>query len=234
MINVGIVGSSYSEGGQNNRIEGKTNSKFLTDIFKEYNTNNEINFYSRARGGLGSEQFLSDVIYLKQKYNISILLIEIIENRSKNQLKNQHTVYKEIIKKSNYDRNLFLDLFKEKRLGLYENHWPKFTPKNERLFFTIHDIVQTLNLCNLLNIKTITWLYRQLPENIEVFDSMKLVDVKWGLSSDWTGGIGFFEYFFKKYNGKEELFTVDSDHLNDECNVELVKDFLLPKIYERT
>ena len=70
MINIGIIGSSYSEGGMNidvQNIEGKPNSKFLTDIFKEYNTNNEINFYSRARGGLGSEQFLSDVIYLKQK-----------------------------------------------------------------------------------------------------------------------------------------------------------------------
>ena len=46
-----------------------------------------------------------------------------------------------------------------------------------------------------------------------------------------------YERFFKKYNGKEELFLIDApkmNHLNNNANIELVKNFLLPEIYELT
>jgi len=237
MINVGIIGSSFSEGDQNNPIEGNPNSKFLTDIFKEYNTNKEINFYSLAKGGAGTEEYLGDIIYLKQKCNIKILLIEIIENRSGcNSLK---TELKNLDLSSVVDKKEFIRFYQKNYRRIYKHLGTKTVIDNtgwikkEIAFITLHDIVQTLNLCDLLDIKPIVWCYRLLEDDnsffskyfhklklpLEKFDNFETVSKR----------------FFKKYKGKKELYILDKgDHLNDNANIELVKDFLLPKIYELT
>lgn len=234
MINVGIVGSSYSEM-ENIYDKGRKETKSMITWLQEINKNRDLLFFSRAKGGLGSEQFLSDVIFLKQKYNISILLIELIENRAYcNIEKPDDEIYKRVLNKS-AKKDIFIDLYKENIRAFYKHTGTKsHLLGTENLLFTVHDIIQTLNLCKLLSIKPIIWSYRQPEATIKYFNDMDVIDIKWGGKWDRGMGITFYEYFFNKHKGEEELFTVDGDHLNDSANEELIKDFLLPKIYEFT
>ncbi len=237
MENVGIVGSSYSEMLSVIDIYDKNQKRLKSMItwLQEINKNNNLLFFSRAKGGLGSEQFLSDVIFLKQKYNISILLIELIENRAYCNLeKPGNAIYKSVLNKS-AKKDIFIDLYKENIQAFYKHTGAQSHLLGaENLLFTVHDIIQTLNLCKLLSIKPIIWSYRQPEATIKYFNDMDVIDIKWGGKWDRGMGITFYEYFFNKHKGEEELFTVDGDHLTDSANEELIKDFLLPKIYEFT
>jgi len=241
MENVGIVGSSYSEMISIidiNSRDRKTTKSMITWL-QEINKNRDLLFFSRAKGGLGSEQFLSDVIFLKQKYNISILLIELIENRAYcNIEKSGNSIYKRILNKST-KKDIFIDLYKENIKAFYKHTGAKpHLLGAENLLFTAHDIIQTLNLCKLLDIKPIVWSFRLPETTIKYFNDMDVIDIKWGEKWDRGMGITFYEYFFNKHKGEEELFTVSDHisrtHLNDSANEELIKDFLLPKIYEFT
>ena len=238
MKNVGIVGSSYSEMMTVLDIYDKDRKKTKSMItwLQEINKNKDLLFFSRAKGGLGSEQFLSDVIFLKQKYNISILLIELIENRAYcNIEKPDDAIYKSVLNKS-AKKDIFIDLYKENIQAFYKHTGAKlYSLGAENLLLTAHDIIQTLNLCKLLNITPIVWSFRQPETTIKYFNDMDVIDIKWGGKWDIGMGITFYEYFFNKHKGKEELFTVsDRTHLDDSANKELIKDFLLPKIYEFT
>lgn len=234
MENVGIVGSSYSEM-LNDINEDQERTKSMITWLREINKNTDLRFFSTANGGLGSEQFLSDVIFLKQKHNISILLIELIENRAYCNLeKSGDKIYKSVLDKST-KKDIFIDLYKENIKAFYKHTGANIhSLGTENLLFTAHDIIQTLNLCKLLSIKPIIWSYRQPEATIKYFNDMDVIDIKWGGKWDRGMGITFYEYFFNKHKGEEELFTIDGDHLTDSANKELIKDFLLPKIYEFT
>jgi len=233
MINIGIVGSSYSYG--RNVIRGDHPDIFLIDIFKEYNKNEEFDFYSLAKWGIGTETYLSNVIFLKQQYNIKILFIELIENRELASIK--LTVPEGISStlKRLSNKNKFIQLYKSRDNGIRHigyNH--SNTPNveatvfnDEIVFLTIHDIIQTLNLCELLNIKPILWSLNVVGDIIRLACNLKLH------INRFDNFYTVFERFFKKYNGNEELFTQDGYHLNYNANIELVKDFLLPKITEK-
>ena len=237
MINIGIVGSSYSYG--RNVIRGDHPDIFLIDIFKEYNKNEEFDFYSLAKWGIGTETYLSNVIFLKQQYNIKILFIELIENRELASIK--LTVPEGISStlKRLSNKNKFIQLYKSrgneiKHIG-YIGRGRQTQPRREGqtvfndeiVFLTIHDIIQTLNLCELLNIKPILWSFNVAGSIIRLACNLKLH------INRFDNFYTVFERFFKKYNGNEELFTQDGYHLNYNANIELVKDFLLPKITEK-
>ena len=254
--NVGIVGSSFSSGNINLAKNAKSidwenysdddyimsdgkyhKTRPLVDVLKTYS---EYNFYSLAEPGFGSEKYLSDVIYLKNKYDIDILLIEFIENRSSRYHYSNSDHYSNIV-----DNNLheFMDMYKEsfgeqnifKRIKGKE--WNQFlndvnTPKTI-LFFTLHDIIQTMNLCKIANIIPIIWCYCfwiGSSWNSKVDNFLKLYDddvIKFDKS--YTA----LEYFYKKYNGNEKDFLCDGCHLNDNGNIDLVQNFLLPRINEK-
>lgn len=279
MINVGIVGSSFSEGAQNIIVDGQflkdedcnyITTKNLVHIFKDYNENKELDFFSLADSGHGSEKYLSDIIYLKNKHDIKILLIELVENRAERMTPTKFEEYFKILNQTIPVTNLerkdnisgiiefghskgmsfplpfesynkgseqnfenFLDKMKNSK-DLYHYHdLNKLNVDKGKqgtkkiIFFTMHDIVQTLNLCKLLNIIPVIWHYISPPlidyGFVKLYQN-SLIKFKKYLSA--------YEYFYKKNNGVSENFTCDGHHLNDISNEELVSNFLLPKIQE--
>lgn len=91
METIGIVGSSHSCGGHEisnkkyKTLKNKTHTKFFTEMLNEHDDKN-LNFINCAHAGKGTECFLENIIYLKTAYDISTLLIEVVDNRANQQI----------------------------------------------------------------------------------------------------------------------------------------------------
>ena len=266
MMNVGIVGSSFSSGKINIAKDAKTidwenysdadyelggkygdefiTTKPLTQIFKDSDQDSKYNFHSLAKSGFGSEKYLSDVIYLKKRYDIKILLLEFIENRSTRYRPNSYEFYGEIIQDSNLNSNKFMDLCKDEHSDsmLYERihakEWNRYlnnenTPKST-LFFTLHNIIQTIDLCKLLGVFPIIWCFSIWMGSVKIFNFEPTYYLTSLFKDHHLLRFGkhyeAFEFFYKKYNGKQRDFLCDGCHLNDKANYDLVQNHLLPEI----
>jgi len=75
---LGIIGSSHSTG-EHELANGNCTTKFETH-FNKYLPNTKI--VNCAQGGKGSELFLRNIVYLKEKYDIKHLLMEYMHDRS--------------------------------------------------------------------------------------------------------------------------------------------------------
>lgn len=263
MMNVGIVGSSFSSGNINIAKGAKAidwenysdddyemigdkyvRTKPFTEILKDSAQWPYYDFHSLAKPGYGSEKYLSDVIHLKKKYDIKILLLEFIENRGSRYRPNRFEYYKEIVEDSNSDLNEFMNLYKDKHGDnmllerLPGKEWNEYlnnmnTPKST-LFFTLHDIIQTINLCKMLNIFPIIWCYwiwmgTRTIFNYEVVDLYKSFFEKHHLIK-FGKYYEAMEYFYKIYDGNQKEFLCDGCHLNDKGNYNLAQNHLLPEI----
>lgn len=76
-INIGIVGSSFSTG----HHHGIKRSQSFEEILQK-NCKFECSVYNLSCGGKGTEKYLQSIVQLKKNYNISILLFEVVLNRS--------------------------------------------------------------------------------------------------------------------------------------------------------
>ena len=80
MINIGILGSSFSFGSDIisadwDKEKAGTQTKPLVFWFSKYQTQ-DFDFINLANPGHGSEHYLENIIYLKQKFNVEKILIE--------------------------------------------------------------------------------------------------------------------------------------------------------------
>lgn len=234
---IGIVGSSYSMGSQlyNNpyyeeETLNKLRTKALLPIFQkisyeEYDNGEE--FFSMAKSGQGTEQYLSHIIFLKKKYSINILLLEIVENREDRLLKHEDNFYKKCMKLKSAD--VLFDTIYEYDIN-YEGSYTSDTgllPLKRYNFFSWKDIITSIELCKLLNIKLILWCYNS------IFDLGEYHKKFLTNCNIIYFGKQFYakEYFIRKHRAHDKIFC-DRDHLSDEQNEELVRDFLLPAIHK--
>lgn len=112
MANIGIIGSSFSQGNQqyhsnikkkyNPNIMGKDNcTLFFDEHLKKYLP--QHNFFNVALSGRGSERFLDSIINLKKLHNIDAVLIENIEDRRHNIIFNNLPAQSKILTNINTD-----------------------------------------------------------------------------------------------------------------------------------
>ena len=242
MARIGIVGSSFSQGGDGRNVDGEYVR--YTDYLHEYLQNEitEHSFYNAARAGRGTERYLNNVIHLKERYEISHLLIEVIQNRSVNYFwYNEEQYDKDLAEwddynsykysvledddivtyvngaKNNYfEKSIFLD-FSKNDLQKWQDISAYSLYKSSHLrVLAARDITNTVKLCKMLNIVPIKWSF-----NMRInFDCFK-IDAEYELVECMeNNGISY------KDN------TCDGLHLNDFGHRWAVKNYFTP-LFER-
>jgi len=111
MINIGILGSSYSRGRHGESLYANYDRTLnkgdvpFEDWFEEFKTNPDYNFINVALPGHGTEHYLNKIVSLKRNKDIKAVVLECVGNRSmynffdesidKNfQFEKGHSVYK--------------------------------------------------------------------------------------------------------------------------------------------
>ena len=238
-MKLGIVGSSYSVGSHN------TSSRKTLPFETWFNS---IDVFNTACASKGTELYLNKVMYLKKNHNIDALLLEVINNRSMLNVKTQTAQYKSIWNESDIDI-IINDVYSDSSaMYMYQRYihqdidyktfgtekefktWKRFQESiaadctmNE--FWALCDIKQTIDLCNLLDIKVVAWAHHWHMEQIPVFDSV-VKNAKYIKFPDYMNA---HDYYVNMY-GKEKVLC-DSCHFNDATNKQLVQDFLLPALH---
>ena len=229
MKNVGILGSSFSVGSHHNPVTGENNLAQPFETWLEKYTS-DIKFYNSACSGKGTELYLNKIVYLKKKYDIDAVLMELINNRSMLNVKSQ-----------DYDLNNITDELYEDSASIWEyirgitqpiDHSKVATKKDFAIWKKVHEQVaykenafeywgildckQTIQLCDMLNIKVITWQ--------KSFDFRKWItpDISFGNHPN------AHSYYVDKYDEKSIL--CDLVHFNDATNEEMVRDFIAPSL----
>mgnify|MGYP000010911932 FL=1 len=227
-MNIGILGSSFSVGCHHNP-DTKQNDLALPFEHWLEKYLPEHNFYNSACSGKGSELYLNKIVYLKKHYNIDAVLLELVNNRSMLNVKTQE-----------YDLEIINDELYRDSSSIWDYvtaitqpiDFKKFCTAKEFVtwkdvqeqiaysfnafeFWGILDCKQTIELCDMLGIKVITWQ--------KSFDFRKHIphDVDFGVTNA-------HEYYVNKYDSKSIL--CDHVHFKDEINDEMVKDFIAPAI----
>lgn len=230
MKRVGILGSSFSVGCHHNPLTGENNLALPFETWLYKHTKN-IEFYNSACSGKGSELYLNKIVYLKKKYNVDAILLELINNRSmlnvKSQLYDLNTINDEIYEKSSsiwdYVRGItqpidYKNWCNEKDFKTWKTVQEQIAYDNLAFeFWGILDCKQAIELCDMLDIKVITW---QKSFN---FREHIPHDVDFGFTNA-------HEYYVNKYD--EKYILCDAVHFKDEINDEMVRDFISPKIIE--
>lgn len=245
----GIVGSSYSVGKHHNFETGTNDLAEPFEMWLEKYTDG-VEFINAACAGKGTELYLNKVVYLKDKFDIDGLLIEFVNNRSMLNFKCLPEKYTDIYRNENVDE------LEENVYRSSETIWPymraliqdmeeeNFSPSSKKFecwkevqwniasvdaameFWGSIDIYQTIKLCNMLNIKCVSWSKTWSYQNLPSFDNI-LQGSKYVRMGD---SINAHEYYVDKY-GLDNILC-DHDHFNDAVNEEMVKDFIAPAIME--
>ena len=227
---LGIVGSSYSTGDHPMPYGAKT--RFFEEDVKECLP--DIPVYNAAQGGHGSEKYLNTILYLWHNYKITHCLIEYIEDRS---LKSGRYRNDEWYRKLNkidtaWERNKA----KDTHTLMSQNKWQKKinekldnTPRLE--WWTRHNMLQAVQLCNALNINMIMWKMHNYkdPANKNInevqSETINLIREQWKDRDCWV----MFDkhqwardYFIEKY-GLRKHVCVDGVHLSTVCQQENAK-----------
>lgn len=245
----GIVGSSYSVGSHHNPITKENNLAlpFETWLYKH---TDGIEFYNAACAGKGTELYLNKIVYLKDKYDINGMLIEVVNNRSMLNFKCLPENYKNIYSENDISQ-MEDDVYKSSasiwqymRALIQDMEHHTFSPSNKKFdcwketqwniastegameFWGMLDIYQTIKLCKMLNIKCVlwekSWEFVNLPSFNNVIQGEKFVE--------FPGHANAHNYYVAKY-GLENILC-DQDHFNDEINDEMVRDFIGPALME--
>jgi len=195
---------------------------------KKYVPNTE--FYNSASSGKGSELYLNKIVYLKDRFDIDILLMELVNNRSMLNVKSQQ-----------YDLNNISDEIYENSASIWDymrgitqridykswctekefNTWKKV---QERIaydnlafeFWGILDCKQAIKLCKMLNIRVVTWQ--------KSFDFRKYITPTVQFD-DYDNAHSFYE---NKYG--DDKILCDETHFNDKTNDEMVRDYIAPEL----
>ena len=230
MKRVGILGSSFSVGCHHNPKTGENNLALPFETWLYKYTDN-VEFHNAACSGKGSELYLNKIVYLKKKYNIDMVLLELINNRSMLNVKSQqydlNNISDEIYESSSsiwdYVRGItqpidYKSWCTKKEFDTWKNVQERIAYDNLAFeFWGILDCSQTIELCEMLDIKVITWQ--------KSFDFREHIphDVDFGTKNA-------HEYYSSKYDSKSIL--CDPVHFNDKINEEMIRDFIAPKIVE--
>jgi len=228
MKNVGILGSSFSVGSHYNKETGENDLTLPFETWLEKYIP-DVNFYNSACSGKGTELYLNKIVYLKKHYNIDAVLLELVNNRSMLNVKTQE-----------YDLEIITDELYRDSSSIWDYvraitqpiNFKKFCTAKEFVtwkdvqeqiaysfnafeFWGILDCKQTIELCDMLGIKVITWQ--------KSFDFRKHIphDVDFGVANA-------HDYYVNKYDNKSIL--CDHVHFKDEINDEMVRDFIAPAI----
>lgn len=230
-MNIGILGSSFSVGCHHNP---DTNQNDLALPFEHWLEKYlpEHNFYNSACSGKGTELYLNKIVYLKKYYNIDAVLLELVNNRSMLNVKTQEydleiindELYRDSSSIWDYVRAITQPIdFKKFCTAKEFVTWKDVQEQiaysfNAFEFWGILDCKQTIELCNMLDIKVITWQ--------KSFDFREHIphDVDFGVANA-------HEYYVNKYDSKSIL--CDQVHFRDEINDEMVKDFIAPAIVRK-
>lgn len=229
-MNIGILGSSFSVGCHTNPVTKQNDLALPFEHWlKKYLP--EHNFYNSACSGKGSELYLNKVVYLKKYYDIDAVLLELVNNRSMLNVKTQEydlenitdELYRDSSSIWNYVRAITQDIdYSKFAMPKHFDIWKEVQEQiaynfNAFEFWGILDCKQTIELCDMLGIKVITWQ--------KSFDFREHIphDVDFGVANA-------HEYYANKYDDKSIL--CDHVHFKDEINDEMVRDFIAPKILE--
>lgn len=241
-MKIGIVGSSFSVGNHYNYV---TQTNDLALPFETWF--GDLDIVNAACASKGTELYLNKVVYLKKVHNIDTLLLEVINNRSMINFKTQLDEYKQIWTTNNID-DIINDVYKNsKSMYKYQRYlhqeinyqkfgtdkeykrWKKFqeqiyadTTANE--FWALCDIKQTIDLCNILNIKVVAWAHHWSMENIPVFSSV----IKDAFYVKFPGFPNALEYYSNLF-GKNNILC-DHYHFNDMTNKHMIENFLKPAL----
>lgn len=238
MARIGIVGSSFSEGHQPySDQEGKYTLRFQEHL-KKYFPQHE--FINTAISGRGSDRYLENIINLKSVYNIDILLLENVEDRSQNYLHCNFDIQKEILddiatnKESrrfyaekfsleNY-KNLWVTPFRELNRKTLLNKVPSRMAKHwvdvhsymyfhdeMRQVYGVKHVENSVQLCKFLNIIPIHWSQRQAPYFLNDFG----ISARGYIESNW---------------GPFENYSCDGTHSNDYAVDRLCQEYYKPLI----
>ncbi len=246
MHKVGIVGSSYSVGNHHNKETGENNLALPFETWLEKYTTNMM-FVNSACSSKGTELYLNKIVYLKEKHNIDVLLMELVNNRSELNfkcltepyLKIKHVTDMSIIEDDVYRNSASAYEFMRALTQDMEEEWFSKTRKTfqhwketqEQMaanhmspeFWGMLDVYQAIKLCKLLDIKVVTWHKSWDFYNYPGFKSM----LQKSLYIDFDG-TNAHDYYTKKYPDKD--ITCDGNHFNDETNEEMIRDFIAPNL----
>lgn len=189
MARIGIVGSSFSQGGDMQPIEGSDEEWELINHPFEYTLeyyNPQHQFFNAAMSGRGSERFLNNLLHLKDRYDITHLLIEIIQNRSvnyfwykeeqyKNDLNNwtDDMVYKYSVEE---DYEHLASMNKPQDYAINQSLYKDFSKKDIQTMadlsayslyrsahldlLAVRDVKNTIKLCEMIGVKPICWSFK--------------------------------------------------------------------------
>jgi len=230
MKRVGIIGSSFSVGSHHNPKTGENNLALPFETWL-YKYTSDIEFYNSACSGKGTELYLNKIVYLKKHYNIDAVLLELVNNRSMLNVKTQEydleiisdDIYRDSSSIWNYVRGVTQDIdYKKFAWAKQFVTWKEVQEQiaynfNAFEFWGILDCKQTIELCDMLGIKVITWQ--------KSFDFREHIphDVDFGVANA-------HDYYTNKYD--EKSIMCDHVHFNDKINDEMIRDFIAPKISE--
>lgn len=231
MKKVGIIGSSFSVGSHHNSETGENDlASPFEDWFYKHTT--DIEFFNSACSGKGTELYLNKIVYLKKHHNVDLILMELVNNRSMINVKGlpydlnkiSDDVYRDNYTMWNYVRGLSQPFDYSRFASNKEfDNWVKFQWKlaydfNAFEFWGILDCMQAIELCEMLNIKVVTW--------------QKSFDFREHISHDVDfDTANAHEYYVNKYDDKSIL--CDHVHFKDEINDEMIRDFISPAIMRK-
>lgn len=248
---IGIIGSSYSTGRHHNYETGTNDlAKPFEDWFASALPEAEI--INSACAGKGTELYLNKIVYLKDKYDIDVILMELINHRSMMNIKSQEERYAEILHKQLPDiendvyrssasiwdymrsskecRNQ-LDFSKSmKHFNTWDEvQWGIASLKYATEFWAMLDIYQAIKLCKMLGIKVVTWhTYFEFPwEFKDTFDSM-LQDAHFIKFGEYWNAFDY--YYYNVFGEDRSKMLCDVTHFNDTAYEMLVNEFLAPEL----
>ena len=117
---IGIVGSSFSQGGQpyTKRYKNKNGSAFTLPFENHLNKYYpDIKFINVAKSGKGSERYVHNIIHLKEHFNVTHLLLENIEDRTLNHIQTETKKCKEFLEEISQDKSRWKEVAKDFSLG---------------------------------------------------------------------------------------------------------------------
>ena len=251
-MKLGIVGSSYSAG--NHEITVKLQKKRhglhsprFEDVLKDCISDDNLEIYNFAIPGKGSEQFLSNITYLKKIYNIDFLLMQVVNDRELRQLRIPNKSYNDILQDYTNVNDFYnflcagkwLQYFSPESLRYIElEHAPEYMTKRElkrhcntqykyildsEIFFTTKNILTALDLCLLLDIKVVLWDSNiSIQHNVMFKNLIKNDNIYYIQMPNQRPSI---LYYREKY--PKDAY-VDSTHLSVECEKKLISEHIAP------
>ena len=254
MSNIGIIGTSFSTGGDSytkeysKMVHRKT--KNFVDIFNENDVSNQ--YYSSSNPGHSTEDYVDSIIFLKRKYNIDKILIEVYRNENLRHIPFQTERIIEVLKITDieiiekiYSRKSVFNSFihsespleAQKHLYQYalsekqekawiDVHTRIHSDDSLKIFTTLMDLYKTITLCNMLNIVPYLWkpidLVYLIPNNSTI---CKFTKAKIELNKFTKGSLFNLTTFDKQMFGESFDDKEKSSVYTD--NMESVEDFQL-------